>query len=212
MREHQLITLFDYVRAGGWVEVLILLLSVAAIVGIVDCFLKTRQGVAIPLGFLSELRRRLSAEGPSKAAVFCAGQSSLLAEPLRVGLRRVKEGISVMEGGAYQALEEGLASLHARLALPLATAIIAPLLGLLGGALRLVQIFGRMLSSAPPAAPEVARGVVGALIPLATGLIVSAIVASFYFYLRRRIVKLGVAASALLREILEEGYQRREHE
>jgi biopolymer transport protein ExbB/TolQ len=114
-----------------------------------------------------------------------------------------------MEAGAFQTLEEGLAALYARLVLPLAVAVVAPLLGLFGAVLSLVRLFRQVMSSSPPTAEEVAQGVVASLVPLATGLIVSIIVMCFYFFLRRRIVKVGVAASIPLRESLEEGFQRR---
>ena len=206
---HPFRTLFDYVRAGGWVEIVILVASIAAFVAIVDLFLRTRRSVTVPEGFLSELRRKLTADGPGPSAAFCAGRDTLIADALRVGFRRAEDGLQAMESGAYQALEEGLATIYLRLAVPLGVAVISPLLGLLGTVLSLVAVFRRMMSSSPPTAPEGARAIVGSLVPFATGLIVSVIVMVFYFFLRRRITRLGIAASVPLREFLEEANQRR---
>ncbi len=203
-------TLGEYVWAAGWIEIVILAASVVAFVALVDCFLRTRRSVTVPEMFLSELRRHLTADGPAKAAAVCAGRDFLVAEALRVGFRRAAEGLQVMEAGAYQALEEGLASLYARLALPLGIAVIAPLVGLLGAVLALVEIFARMMSLSPPTTADVARGVVGALVPFASGLLLSVAVMIAYFWLRRRIARVGLAASAPLREFLEEAHQRRE--
>jgi biopolymer transport protein ExbB/TolQ len=203
-------TLFDYVRAGGWVEIVILLASVIAFVAIVDCFLKTRRSVTVPETFLSELRRKLTSDGPAPAAVFCAGQNTLISEALRVGFRRAPDGLQVMEAGAYQALEEGLAAIYLRLALPLGVAIVAPLLGLLGAVLSLVAVFARMMSATPPTSADGARAIIGSLVPFATGLFVSVIVMVFYFFLRRRIARVGIAASVPLRDFLEEASHRRE--
>jgi biopolymer transport protein ExbB/TolQ len=202
-------TLFDYVRAGGWVEIVILVASIAAFVAIVDLFLRTRRSVTVPEMFLSELRRKLTADGPAASAAFCAGRTSLVADALRVGFRRAEEGLQALESGAYQALEEGLAAIYFRLALPLGVAVISPLLGLLGTVLSLTDVFRRMMSSSPPTAPEGARDIVGSLVPFATGIIVSVIVMAFYFFLRRRIARVGIAASVPLREFLEEANQRR---
>jgi biopolymer transport protein ExbB/TolQ len=47
-------------------------------------------------------------------------------------------------------------------------------------------------------------------VPFATGLIVSVIVMVFYFFLRRRIARVGIAASVPLRDFLEEASHRRE--
>ena len=203
-------TFFDYIRAGGWVEMAILVVSVIAFVAIVDCFLRTRLGITVPESFLSELRRKLTADGPASAAAFCAGRSALIAEALRVGFRRAADGLQAMESGAYQALEEGLAAIYLRLSVPLGVAVISPLLGLFGSVLSLVAIFRRMMSPSPPTALEGARDVIGSLVPFATGLVVSVVVMVCYFYLRRRIAKVSVAASIHLREFLEEANQRRE--
>jgi len=83
---------------------------------------------------------------------------------------------------------------------------LLPLAGL-AGPLRPVWDSG-MLKEAP-VAPEGARAIVGSLVPFATGIIVSVIVMAFYFFLRRRITRLGIAASVPLREFLEEANQRR---
>jgi biopolymer transport protein ExbB/TolQ len=202
-------SVLDYLLAGGWVEIAILIISVIAFVAIVDCWLRTRLGAAVPPKFLAEVRRRLAADGPADAATYCAGHHALVAEALRVGLRRSREGLLTMEAGAFQALEEGLASLHARLIWPLAAAVISPLMGLFGAVISLVWIFALMLTPSPPAGGDVARGVVASLVPLATGLLVSVIVTLFYFALRRRIARIGVAASAPVREILEQGAMTR---
>lgn len=202
-------TIFDYAKAGGWIEVVILLASVVAFVAIVDCFLRTRRSVTVPESFFVELRLKLTTDGPAACAAFCAGRNTLIAEALRVGFRRTADGLQVMEAGAYQALEEGLAALYLRLSLPLGAAVISPLLGLLGSVLSLVAVFARMMSSSPPTAADGARAVIGSLIPFATGLIVAVIVMVFYFLLLRRIAKVGVGASVHLREFLEEANQRR---
>ena len=203
-------TLFDYLKAGGWMEIVILVVSVVAFVAIMDCFLRTRRSVTVPETFLTELRLKLTADGAAPAAAFCAGRNTLIAEVLRVGFRRASEGLQVMESGAYQALEEGLAAFYLRLSVPMGVAVISPLLGLLGTVFSLVAIFGRIMSPSPPTTAEGAHAVMASLIPFATGIVAAVIVLFFYFLLRRRIAKVGVAASLHLREFLEEANQRRQ--
>jgi biopolymer transport protein ExbB len=191
-------------------EIVILVVSVVAFVAIVDCFFRTRLSATVPEAFLSELRLKLTADGPAPAAAFCAGRNTLIAEVLRVGFRRASEGLQVMESGAYQALEEGLAAFYLRLSVPMGVAVISPLLGLLGTVFSLVAIFGRIMSPSPPTTAEGAHAVMASLVPFATGIVAAVIVLFFYFLLRRRIAKVGVAASLHLREFLEEANQRRQ--
>jgi biopolymer transport protein ExbB/TolQ len=194
------------------VEIAILIISVIAFVAIVNSWLRTRRGATVPPRFLTEVRQRLAADGPAGAATYCAAHHVLVAEALHAGLRRSHEGLLTMESGAFQTLEEGLAALHARLIWPLAAAVITPLVGLFGAVISLVWVFALMLTPSPPAGGDVARGVVASLVPLATGLLVSVIVTVFYFALRRRIAKIGVAGSAHVREILEQAAMRRKDE
>jgi len=179
--------LFSIIQAAGWPIWPLLLCSIAALTVIIERLMSLRAHRIAPPRLLDEVLGLTRSGLPSPDVVDKLEQSSVMGSVLASGLRAAHADSRLHEAGLRNAFEAaGRAAVH-RLERYLNTlgtiASAAPLLGLLGTVVGMIEIFG---SQTPGSAnPEMlAHGISVALYNTAFGLIIAIPSLMFHRYFR----------------------------
>ena len=202
--------MFSIIQAAGWPIWPLLACSIVALALIIERFSSLKTLKVAPPKLLGEAMIVSRTTLPSPDVVLKLEQNSLLGEVLASGLRalganpRISEADlrSTLEGAGRQAahkLERYLAALAT-------IASAAPLLGLLGTVIGMIEIFGAQTGSAGGANPaQLAQGISMALYNTAFGLMVAIPALIFWRYFRARVdgylLSMELAAEQFVRHL-----------
>ncbi|MFD0667524.1 MotA/TolQ/ExbB proton channel family protein [Ramlibacter sp. MAHUQ-53] len=204
--------MFSIIQAAGWPIWPLIACSILALALIIERFLSLKRAKVAPPKLLEEALAVARHAVPSPDVVTQLEQNSALGEVLASGLRALGANPRCTEVDLRSAMETtGRAVAHRleRSLSALATiASAAPLLGLLGTVIGMIEIFG---SQAPgggtggnPA--QLAHGISIALYNTAFGLIIAIPALIFWRYFRARVdeylLGLELASERLLRHLL----------
>jgi biopolymer transport protein ExbB len=179
--------LFSIIQAAGWPIFPLLLCSVVALTLIIERLSSLRTARVAPPSLLDEVLSVTRASLPPADVVNKLAQNSVLGNLMASGLRAVIADARISEDGLRQVFESaGRAAVHnmERYLNTLGTiASAAPLLGLLGTVVGMIEIFG---SQAPGGGNPtlLAHGISIALYNTAFGLIIAIPSLMFYRYFR----------------------------
>jgi biopolymer transport protein ExbB len=206
--------LFAIIQAAGWPIYPLLLASIIAVALIIERSVSLRESKIVPPTLLDQVITVHARQGVTSDIVDKLAQDSPLGEVLAAGLRNEKSPRHVMK----EAIEEsGRAVAHnlERFLTTLGTiATAAPLLGLFGTVVGMIEIFG---SQSPTGTnpQQLAHGISIALYNTAFGIAISIPSLIFYRHFKNKVdgfvVQMEQAASKLI-DIVHgerEGYQAR---
>jgi biopolymer transport protein ExbB len=181
------LSLFSIIQAAGWPIWPLLLCSVAAVTLVIERFVSLRSAVIIPPKLLDEVLSVTRSHLPAADVVNKLAHNSLLGSVLASGLRTMISDPRTNEAGLRSAMESaGRVAVHKleRFLNTLGTiASAAPLLGLLGTVIGMIEIFASQSPTGNnPAA--LASGISIALYNTAFGLIIAIPALMFYRYFR----------------------------
>ena len=174
------------IEAAGWPIWPLIIASILALAIIFERFYTLRREQVVPPNLLEQTVNNLRQHGPNPDLMRALAEGSPLGRVLAAGIRNLGASRDVMK----ESLEEaGRAVAHDldRFLLSLGTiASVAPLMGLLGTVIGMVEIFGSQ--SATGGNPAVlAHGISVALYNTAFGLIVAIPSMIFYRFFRGRV-------------------------
>jgi biopolymer transport protein ExbB len=179
------------IEAAGWPIWPLILASVLALAIIIERFYSLRVSEISPPTLLDSVIKELQRNGVSDDMLDKLAADSALGQILAAGLRNVKSSREVMK----EAIEEsGRAVVHdlERFLTSLGTiATVAPLLGLLGTVVGMIEIFGSQTPTGSNPA-ILAHGISIALYNTAFGLVVAIPAMIFYRFFRTRVDNLAV--------------------
>jgi biopolymer transport protein ExbB len=174
------------IEAAGWPIWPLIIASILSLAIIFERFYTLRRGQIIPQGLLKHALENTKRGGMDVTALRALADGSPLGRILAAGIRNLNSSREVMK----EALEEaGRAVAHdlGRYLNALGTiASVAPLLGLLGTVIGMVEIFGSQTPTGGNPA-VLAHGISVALYNTAFGLIVAIPSMIFYRYFRGRV-------------------------
>ena len=206
--------MFAIIQAAGWPIWPLLLASIIAVALIIERSLTLRESRIVPPTLLEQVLSVYARQGVNSEILDKLGKDSPLGEVLAAGLRNEKSPRHVMK----EAIEEaGRAAAHnlERFLTTLGTiATAAPLLGLFGTVVGMIEIFG---SQSPTGTnpQQLAYGISIALYNTAAGIAISIPALIFYRHFKNKVdgfvVQMEQAASKLV-DIVHgerEGYRTR---
>lgn len=179
------------IEAAGWPIWPLIAASIIALGIIGERLWSLRPGAVAPRELLGQVVQEFRAKGVTQDMLNRLAQGSALGRVFASGLRNVRSSREVMK----EAIEEaGRAAAHdlGRFLTPLGTiASIAPLMGLLGTVVGMIEIFG---SQNPTGAnpSQLAHGISVALYNTAFGLVIAIPSMIFYRHFRQRVDSLVV--------------------
>jgi biopolymer transport protein ExbB len=204
--------LLSIIQAAGWPIWPLILCSVVALALIIERFYSLRPSQVAPPKLLDEVIGVTRANLPSAEVVNKLADNSVLGRVLATGLRSVIAEPRISETALRQQIESaGRNAVHGleRYLNTLGTiATAAPLLGLLGTVIGMIEIFGAQAPTAGSAGnpQQLAHGISIALYNTAFGLIVAIPALMLYRYFRRRVdeyeLALELAAERLVPHLL----------
>lgn len=183
--------MFSIIQAAGWPVWPLILASIAAVTIIIERSLSLRQSVVAPNGLLQKVVQEYRAGTLTQETLVKVQHASHLGRILAAGLRSVNSPRDVMK----ESIEEtGSAVAHDlnRFMTTLGTiASLAPLMGLLGTVIGMIEIFGAQAPTGNNPA-QLAHGISVALYNTAFGIVIAVPAMGFYRHFRARVDSLLV--------------------
>jgi biopolymer transport protein ExbB len=183
-------TVFELVKAGGWLMLPIIACSVVALAIIVERFWSLQRRKVIPRQLVVQIWQLIQAGQMTEERLRELRDGSALGRVLTAGLLNMGHSRDVMkeaieETGRHVAhdLERFLNSLGT-------IAAITPLLGLLGTVVGMIQVFSVITDVGVGSPGELAGGISQALITTAAGISVAVPALIFHRYFRGRVDEL----------------------
>ena len=183
--------MFSIIQAAGWPIWPLLICSVIALALIIERFASLRTSRVAPARLLDEVLGISSQSLPTPDVVNRLAEHSLLGQVLAAGLRAVSNEPRLPAAKLQQVFElAGRRAIHQleRYLNTLGTiATAAPLLGLLGTVVGMIEIFGSQGGGPGGNPAQMAHGISVALYNTAFGLMVAIPALMFYRYFRGRV-------------------------
>ena len=185
---HKDVTLWRLIQAGGGTMLLLGLLSVVATAIIIYDFMSLKAELLAPPKFTEELITKLESRDEKAVRSMCAGQPNIIAAIAMAGLDRRAKGKLVAREAMENAARKEVTKLWQNISYLGDIATIAPLLGLLGTVLGMIQAFNVISYAGTNLKPiMLVGGISKALVTTAAGLVIAIPVLSFYSYFRGRV-------------------------
>lgn len=202
--------MFSIIQAAGWPIWPLLLCSVVALALVIERFLSLREHLIAPTGLLQQAMDASQVALPSAEVTEQLSEHSALGSILASGWRALQIDPYTNDADLRNALEvvgrEAAHKLEKHLVALATIASAAPLLGLLGTVIGMIDIFG---SQAPGTSNPVqlAQGISMALYNTAFGLIVAIPALMFWRYFRARVdnyvINMELDAERFMRHLIK---------
>jgi biopolymer transport protein ExbB len=197
-------TLWQLIVAGGSCMIFLGVLSVAATASIIYHFLAVTPEKLTPQDFTENLLSLLERKEFSKASSLCDQQPNLIAQVAKKGLEKISKGAMVMEEAIQHEGKARIGKLWQNLSYLGDMAVIAPMIGLLGTVLGMIQAFNFVAFQTGVVKPMLlAQGLAKAMITTAFGLIIGIPVMAFYAYFRGRVGAISSNAERAASEMVQ---------
>jgi len=200
-------SLLEYIAQGGWIGLIIIILSFIAVVMIVAQLVRVRRHALAPPDAVETLDRHLSAGDVDAAIAFCddADNDSFLTRVMGAALVRCNRspfGFLELKAALEEVGQLQVARLHRLTDGINLVASIAPMLGLLGTVVGMVGAFDAIQAADGPVRPDALAGSISqALITTVLGLIVAIPCTAAYTYLRTRIDALADEVGEVIEDL-----------
>ncbi len=185
--EESSISLFDTIKSGGIVELVIILLSVAALALIIENFVTMKVENYLPQDLLMEYEELLDAQSYEEAMNISQTDDCMLSRVFSAGLLKQNEGFDSIQESVQDAAAAEIAKIQGKIGILSLIANLSPMLGLLGTVTGMIAAFNIIATTENPSPGDLARGISQALITTCSGLIVAIPVSAAYFFLRNRV-------------------------
>ncbi len=184
--------MLEIIQSGGWLMVPILLCSVIAAAISVERLWSLQRSRILPKNLLAQTWTALKQEGFDQQKTRDLRMGSSLGQVLGAGISNAKRGREIMK----EAMEEATVQINHDLerymtALGIISSI-APLLGLLGTVVGMIDVFNSLMREGAGNAGVLAGGISTALITTAAGLSVAIPALMFHRFFLRRVDELIV--------------------
>ena len=202
--------MLSIIQAAGWPIWPLLACSVVALALIIERLYHLRESLVAPSSLLDEVMGVSRNSLPAADVVNKLAENSVLGRVLAAGLRAVIAEPRIQEVSLRQALENaGRTAVHGieRYLNTLGTiAAAAPLLGLFGTVVGMIEIFGSQAPGSSSNPQLLAHGISVALYNTAFGLIIAIPSLMFYRYFRGRVdgfqLTMEIAAERLVPHLM----------
>jgi biopolymer transport protein ExbB len=196
-------TLLDFIRAGRWVGLVIIALSLGGAALVIEGFLHVKSDKLLPQS-VSQQVEQLALKGKfSEMLTFSQANDSMLSRIVRGALAQGKLGIEAVRESMQESGTREVTRLQQRVGYIGLIASVAPMLGLLGtvtGMIRSFNVLGMQKGAARP--DELAVGVSEALVTTCMGLVVAVPLMFFHNYFRDRVTRIAQEATGRCERLL----------
>ncbi len=185
--------MFEFLKAGGWLMIPIMLCSVVALAICVERYWTLNPSRVAPSNLLAQVWGWIKNSQLDSARMKQLRQSSPLGHILATGLSNSRHGRDVMKESIEEAAGHVVHDLERYIDTLGTIAIISPLLGLLGTVIGMIKVFSEIMVQGAGNANVLAGGISEALITTAAGLCVAIPAMIMFRYFNRRIDSIVVS-------------------
>lgn len=194
--------------AGGPLMIPIALCSIGGVTIIAERLFALRRSTICPPDFLPSLREVFRSPADRDVAMqFCRSKSLPVARIVAAGIRKMPQGVELVEQAIEDAGANEVAKLRRNLRMLFGLASIAPLLGLLGTVWGLIEAFQTAategLGGGAKGAQMMAKGIYVALVTTVAGLSVAIPLLVFYYHFQGRIERVVSDLNDVSEEFVE---------
>lgn len=202
-------SVLSMIRDGGWPMWPLILTSIASLALIVERFISLKSSRVLPPKLLEEALQASKNTVPSPQVVLHLEQSSVFGSVLASGLRAINSNPVITEEELRSTFEgAGRSAVHQleRYLSALATiASVAPLLGLFGTVVGMIEIFASQNTGNGATPMTLAHGISVALYTTALGLMIAIPTLLFWRYFRSRVdgylLKMEIGTEQFMRHL-----------
>ncbi|MBL8013201.1 MAG: MotA/TolQ/ExbB proton channel family protein [Candidatus Omnitrophica bacterium] len=178
-------TLWQLLKSGGWSMLVLALLSLVALAIIVYDLMSLKPDVKTPQRFFEDLVEKLESGDVKGAQQLCRRSDNILSNVAIAGLERIPKGRVIVREAMENTARKEVSKLWQNVAYLGDIATIAPLMGLLGTVLGMIQAFNVISFAGASLKPiMLVGGISKALVTTAAGLVIAVPVLSVYSYFR----------------------------
>lgn len=179
--------MIEFIRAGGWLMLPIILSSVIAMAIIIERFLSLRVGKVIPAADIKRARELAASGQFNEQSITGLRNSSVVGSVLAAGLASSTAPRHIMKENVEEAGRHAVHQLERYLNALGTIAAITPLMGLLGTVLGMITAFSKITQVGVGDPATVAGGISQALFTTAAGISVAIIAMIFQRYFKGRV-------------------------
>jgi len=182
----------EIVMAGGWLMIPIILCSIAVVAISAERYWTLRPAKIAPRHLLAQVWGWIKNNQLDVNKIKELKQTSQLGKILAAGLSNSRSGREVMKDSIEEAANQVIHDMERYLGALGTIAAIAPLLGLLGTVIGMIQVFNEIMLQGTGNAGVLAGGISQALITTAAGLCVAIPAMMMHRYFQRQVDSLVV--------------------
>ncbi|HEX9178778.1 MAG TPA: MotA/TolQ/ExbB proton channel family protein [Burkholderiales bacterium] len=194
--------MFAIIEAAGWPIWFIIVASVVALAIIGERLWTLRHSVVVPRELLPAVVQEYRQKGVTPEMVSRVADSSVLGQILAAGLRNEASSREVMKDAIEESGRAAAKELERFLTSLVTIATSAPLLGLFGTVIGMIEIFGSQAPAGTNPA-QLAHGISVALYNTAFGILVAIPALIFYRYFRAKVDAMIVEMELLALKLVE---------
>ncbi len=185
------LTVLDLLSKGGFVLIIILLLSVIAVYIFVERYRTIMAASKTPDNFINEIRDKVTRGDIEGAKIQCAHVDSPIARMIEKGVSRIGSSLKNIEVSIENVGKIEIYRLEKNLSILATIAGAAPMIGFLGTVIGMIKAFIAIAQEEGSVSPKLlSQGIYEAMITTAAGLVVGIIAYLGYNYLVTRVQKL----------------------
>ncbi|MDA9155589.1 MotA/TolQ/ExbB proton channel family protein [Methylophilaceae bacterium] len=178
--------MWEIIQAAGWPIWPLILTSIFGVAIILERFWSLRKGQIIPEGLIVEIKTMIKQNNLDNNKVNIIKNSSPLGDLLAVAIIKRKDNVEVIKSALDERAGIIVHNLERYLGVLVTIATVAPLLGLFGTIIGMVELFSSFTSSGHDVA-VFARGISIALYNTAGGIVVAVPAMIAYRFFRSKI-------------------------
>ena len=178
--------MWEIIQAAGWPIWPLILTSIFGVAIILERFWSLRKSQIIPEGLIVEIKTMIKQNNLDNNKVNIIKNSSPLGDLLAVAIIKRKDNVEVIKSALDERAGIIVHNLERYLGVLVTIATVAPLLGLFGTIIGMVELFGSFTSSGHDVA-VFARGISIALYNTAGGIVVAVPAMIAYRFFRSKI-------------------------
>ena len=197
-------TLWQMIRSGGWVMIVLAALSILVITLAIYDFIIMKPSILSPKGFAERIIKKFK-QGKSKVVrEICLSDNNIIAKVTLTGIENKPKGTIAVKESMESCARNEIAKLWQNIGYFGDIGMIAPLIGLLGTVLGMIQAFNVVAFQMTVVKPILlAGGISKAMITTAGGLIVAIPAMMLYSYFRGRVQEIAAYVETYCADIIK---------
>lgn len=197
-------TLWQLIKTGGFIMIVLGGLSIAAIASIIYNFMTLKVSKLSPPDFAEDIIQKLDKKKHKIAEELCKSNENIISNIVLAGLNKSSKGGIFAREAVENSARKEIARLWQNISYLSDIAIVSPMVGLLGTVLGMIQAFNVIAFQAAVVKPILlAGGVSKAMVTTAGGLIVAIPAMIFYAYFRGKVQEISNVLESHTSDILK---------